>query len=67
VKLNAQFYLVQRLRMRGTELHLHSPIRLHGVVLNEAQEQLYPFAFYPCHRSMRRPRSELEGTCEYVE
>jgi hypothetical protein len=34
---------------------------------NEAQGQLYTFAFYPCHRSVRRRRSELEGTCGYVE
>jgi hypothetical protein len=38
VKLTTLLRLVPRSRM--VELYLHSPIRLHGVVLNEAQGQL---------------------------
>jgi hypothetical protein len=34
--LTTHFHLVQRLRMRG--LYLHSSIRLHGVVFNQAQD-----------------------------
>jgi hypothetical protein len=38
MKLTTHFHLLPRTIM--VELHLHSPIRLYGMVLNEAQGQL---------------------------
>jgi hypothetical protein len=55
VKLTTHLHLVPSSK-ECVELYLHSPIRLHGVVLSEAQEQLYlylhltllTFSFLPC-------------------
>jgi hypothetical protein len=41
VKLTTDLHLVTTSRM--VELYLHSPIRLHGIVLNEAQAQLLAY------------------------
>jgi hypothetical protein len=41
MKLTIQFHLMQKLRICGGVIYLHSPIRLYGVVFNQAVDRLH--------------------------
>jgi hypothetical protein len=49
------------------ELYLHSPVRLHGVVLREGKHRdNFTFTFLYIHRRVKHSRGHMNLTCSLV-